>query len=242
MKSWVKLNFHLADNVVFFFSLFIIQKYWIHFEISANEKTFFFLFFCSTFHMLIFANSLPYIFFPQKILFRGSAKGNCSPSLLLKHFQYSVECQDTRDDIHLIKPLYFQHLSSSLWASFLHVAEYGEPREAVGVPSSVFKARMDGPWAGWAGGSCPSPWPWLILTPALFLQNGPSTFGKELAWRKCPSMQCSWWRREGIVPSAPAQCPEGADVQQVLIPGDHRSSTESCWLIWSENLALGFSV
>lgn len=130
-----------------FFSIFIIQKYWIHFERLANEKIlFFFPFFCSRFHILTFDNSLPYIFFSQKTPknpLSGVSQRQCSPSLLFKHFQYSLERQDTRDDIHLIKPLYFHHPSSSLWASFLHVAEHGEPIEAVSHPRHSKPGWMD---------------------------------------------------------------------------------------------------
>lgn len=170
-------------------------------------------------------------FFPPKapkILFQESAKDNCSPSLPFKHFQYSLEPQDTRDDIHLIKPLYFRHLNSSLWASFLHVAECGEPREAVGVPSKVFKARMD--WALGRLGRWELPLSTALAdrSPCFVPSEWPQHIWKRACMRKCPSLHGSWWWREGIVPSAPAQCPKGADVQQVLIPGDHGSSTEPC--------------
>lgn len=43
---------------------------------------------------------------------------------------------------------------------------------------------------------------------------------------------------ESFVPSAPVRCPKGAGVRQALIPRDLVSSSESCWLIWSKNLAL----
>jgi len=87
-------------------------------------------------------------------------------------------------------------------------------------------------------------WSHLTVLPTTRLcssRMAPKHLGGDVRVGKIPPLSCSWQWRESIVPSAPAQCLKGAGVQQVLIPRDLVSSSESCWLIQSENLALRFN-
>lgn len=84
-------------------------------------------------------------------------------------------------------------------------------------------------------------WSHLTVLPhqnALFFQNGPNAFGKRRVCRKFRRQLRDNGGWESFVPSAPVRCPKGAGVRQALIPRDLVSSSESCWLIWSKNLAL----